>query len=628
MRRSRPFQALIAIASFVAATTSAIAAAQAEIADLPFRHERMHVTYTLNPDGSSVEVRERAIRVLKTQALEYLKQASVSYSTSVQRAEVLEAYTLKADGRRIDVPRSNYQFDINKGNSDGAPAFSDWTRMTVIFPDTAVGDLLVLKHRITDVEPMFPGHFSVNERFARAGAYDEVKVRFEIPESLWTQHSVTGMAQELDEKRDGRRVIAWTWKNPSPVKSQRRNFTSYDPDKEPGYSLSTFRQYSEIAEAYGKRARPKAAVTERVRQLAAEITKGANGQRDQVKALYEWVATNIHFAGNCVGVGAVVPREQGFVLDNKMGDCKDHATLLQALLAARGIGSTQALVNSGSTYHLPKVPVLSMVNHVILYVPSLELYLDSTSATTPFGMLPMGDADKPVLHVDGYRDGRRTPALASAANRQQSRTEVTIKADGGVAGSVQVATHGLFAVSGRDRWRNVTAQQREDWLKEMYRRDRPTGFGRLESDDPKPLDASFKYKVTFETEEFTQMPGPGAFTITPLFLTEAPIHGFTSMTEEERVAEESACMGGSIVEEYVYRLPKGMKVLAVPKNVSLASGPATYKATYSLKGATLTVRRELVDRTDRNICPIAMQREFAALARKIAVDLKAQVVYQ
>ena len=108
---------------------------------------------------------------------------------------------------------------------------------------------------------------------------------------------------------------------------------------------------------------------------------------------------------------------------------------MQALLAAKGIASTQALVNSGATYSLPKVPVLSMVNHVIVYVPSLNLFLDSTSATTPFGMYcPWADSDKPVLLVDGYKEGLRTPPIRAEGNRQVAKTEFTIKPDGSVAG--------------------------------------------------------------------------------------------------------------------------------------------------------------------------------------------------
>ena len=98
--------------------------------------------------------------------------------------------------------------------------------------------------------------------------------------------------------------------------------------------------------------------------------------------------------------------------------------------------------------------------------------------------------------------------------------------------------------------------------------------------------------------------------------------------DDEEEAEESACYGGTVVEEYVYRFPDDTKVLAVPKDVDLASGKATYRATYALDGSTLTVRREFADKTDRNLCSIASLREFAKLAKKVGQDLKAQVVYQ
>ena len=616
-------------ASAVSAAAIALAAyAQTEGADSPMRAEHVYVTYVINPDGSRVETRDMAVKVLSPKAVEWAKQKSISYSTSVERAEVLDAYTRKPDGRRIEVPKANYQLGIQKGREADTPAFSDRTELTVIFPDVSVEDVLVLRYRITESEPMFPGHFSVNERFSRVYPYDDVKVRIEAPEAMWAQSAVTDMAKVTDSVADGRRVLEWTWKNPSPARSKRRDYSAYDPDREPGYSFSTFRAYGEIAEAYGKRARPKAVVGPRVREIAESVTRGKSSDRDQARALYEWVATNINYAGNCVGVGAVVPRDQEFVLDNKLGDCKDQATLLQALLAAKSIASTQALVNSGSTYHLPKVPVISMVNHVIVYVPSLDVFLDPTSRTTPFGMLPIGDSDKPVLLVDNYRDGMRTPPIKSAANTQHMKADYTVKADGSVAGVMHVKVTGGFAVNGRDRLRDMTPQQKDDFLKELYRRDNNTGFGRLDSDDPKPLLDRFNYRVTFETADFTPMPGPGAFAITPLYATEAPIQMIATMTEPEPEAEETACFGGTIVEEYTYALPKETKILAVPKNVSFSAGPATYRATYKLHGNTLSVKRELVDKTDRNVCPIAVQREYAVFARRVAADLKSQVVYR
>jgi hypothetical protein len=598
-------------------------------AELWTRFERLHLTYSLNADGSHVETRDTSVKILKDRAVERMKQASVSFSTSVEKIEVLHAYTLKPDGRRIDAPKSNYQYDINKGQDKDSPAFSDYTTLTVIFPDVAVGDVLAFSYKVTQLEPIFPGHFSVVQRFSSGDAYDDVRIRIDSPESLWTQHAATGLTEVANEEREGRKVLEWTYQNPRPLKGKRKNYSVYDPEREIGFSFSTFRNYKEISDAYGARARTKAVVTDRIRALAETITKDEATPRDQARALYEWVATNISYAGNCVGVGAVVPRELSFVIDNKMGDCKDHATLLQALLEAKGISSSQALINAGSTYRLPKVPVVSMVNHVINYIPSLNLYVDSTSETTPFGMLPMSDADKPVLLVDGFKDGTKTQAVAPGANRQYTKSVTTINPDGSVAGTIDVSLNGIFAVTGRDRLRNVTPDMEEEMFKNMYKRNNERGGGRIEKDDPKALLDTFKYKVTFNMQDFLPLPGAGAFGVYPLYYTEAALSNLLAVgVSEEEEAQEIVCLGGSSVEEYIYHLPNNMKVLSVPKNISLSNALVNYRSTYALKGNTLTVKRELFDKTKGNVCPISIQKEFFTLAKKALADVKAQVVYR
>ncbi|MCH7515520.1 MAG: transglutaminase domain-containing protein [Bacteroidetes bacterium] len=217
-----------------------------------------------------------------------------------------------------------------------------------------------------------------------------------------------------------------SYKNSSPAKSKRRNYSVWDPEQEPGYIFTTFKSYKELADVYGKRAIPKAQVTEQITKLSNEIVGNEKDTKEQVKLLYEWVGKNITYKGNCIGVGAVVPRDIDVVLKNKIGDCKDHATLLQALLASKNIKSTQALVNASSEYKLRSLPTADSVNHVINYIPSLDLYLDSTNGNIPFDMLPMTVSDKPVLLVENYKEGTKTPPISADQNVQTTIININI----------------------------------------------------------------------------------------------------------------------------------------------------------------------------------------------------------
>lgn len=616
-----PFLTLLAVWNLAAA-------AAGEPLELQTRYGHYYTNLTVNLDGTAVESREWSMTVLKETALEWAKRTSISYSTSAQKAEVVAAYTQKPDGRRIEVPKDNYQIELNRGQEKNSPVYSDNTTLTVVFPELGVGDQVVFSYRLVQTEPLFPDHFSVSQYFSRDVAFDDVRVRIDYPAALWAQHDARGMTLRESSEKDGRKAIEWTYANPGPVRNARRDYSVYDPEKETGYAFSTFMNYADIAAAYGARALPKAAVTERVQALADEIVKGRTGPKEQARALYDWVATRITYAGNCIGVGAVVPRDVSFILDNKMGDCKDHATLLQALLAARNIRSTQALVNSGPVYRLAKIPVVSTVNHVINYLPALDLYLDSTSSTTPFGMLPFQVEDKPVILVEGYRDGLKTPVQPAGANQQKLMSRLAIAPDGSVSGTLDVTQKGMGAVQSR-AWARVIAKEVEDDLvKNLLRAQSISGSGRLEKDDPAALVDTYHYTMRLDAEKFIKLPGTGAFHIYPLLNLGGSIQNALASSMEPEQEADVACSGGSVTEEYVIELPKTLKVLSIPDNLKIANDFLAYEARYKLDGRVLKVKRTLDDRTKGNVCAPRVFAAYKKLGEQAMDNLKSQVLYK
>jgi len=167
-----------------------------------------------------------------------------------------------------------------------------------------------------------------------------------------------------------------------------------------------------------------------------------------------------------------------------MGDCKDHATLLQALLSAKGIESTQALINAGGSYSLPRVLVASVVNHVITYVPEMDLFLNSTAATVPFGSLPERAAGKPALLVDGHVQGMKTPPLRAGQDWQRMKTRLNILRDGSVKGSLQLQLGGRPAVAARDQFRNFSRSDADQLVKRYFQASGLKATGTLQYEDP------------------------------------------------------------------------------------------------------------------------------------------------
>ena len=357
------------------------------------KYEYYYATYEVNNDGTHVETHEWALKVLAEQGVEGANRTSVTFSDRLQDAEIRAAYTLKKDGRRIDAPANNYQVEGNTGRGEADPMFSDLKTKTVVFPEVGVGDTVVFSYRLTQKEALFPGHFSLAHPLSTDEPPDDVQIRLSAPESLKLRVFARGVEGGQIASREGRRHWLWKFRNQQRSKPEAEAVSSMDDG--PIIVATTFKDYESIGAAYEARARPKSAVTERVRALAEDEGHEERARPGQSPVRVGWKKHPLRGQLRRRGIGRAARGRR--VLANKLGDCKDHTALLQALLEAKGIASTPALVQSGSSYKLPELPVADAFNHVMNYIPSLDLYVDSTAEDMPFGSLPYSVAGKPVV---------------------------------------------------------------------------------------------------------------------------------------------------------------------------------------------------------------------------------------
>ena len=533
-------------------------AAEPEKLELQERYVQWREDYTVNDDYTVDYVQHFQLQVLSDNAAHRNKEYSFSYSTSIEKVDVEEAYTRKSDGRRIDVPKSNYQVTVNHGKGEGGPVFSDRTSMTIVYPELETGDSIVLTMR----------------------------------------------------------------------QSERVDFSAWEWESQAGFAISSFDSYENIARAYGARALTKAQPTHRVRELAAKIVGEENDSEKVARLLYDWVAANISYAGNCIGVGAVVPHDLDFILDNRMGDCKDHATLLQALYTSSGIKSVQALINSGSSYSLPSIPMVSSVNHVINYIPKFNHFIDSTNPDLPYDSLDISIQDKPVLLVEGYQEGLRTPPSEWQASGQKARTTLEIHLDGSASGKTAIALTGRPAIQARAIWRQLTQQQEQDWLNDMYSSATKKGSATIVRDDPKALTSTFSYSIDYKIPELIPAEGAGGTYLHSPGFSPLPVYAFVALGAETDISHDVACANGHSTEKIHYTFPANLRILAVPDDFSLQENHLTFQATYRLSGNTLEVARELQDQTPGNVCSVELTNAQRESRKKIAKNLKAQLVFQ
>jgi len=389
---------------------------------------RDHITYDVSADGSYVERQEKVFRILSPQGLEALHQMTVSYTEGYQDANIEEAYTLKRDGQRIEVPQS--RMFVGYGLT-AQPGFHDEKTKVAVFQDAEVGDEVGYVTVFRQTKPWYAGQFFTSFTLDPDVPLHDFLVTFTAPSSLALLLDAQGLS------------------GGEPAKTGTNNTWSfaYDSAKNADAYLvaSTFENFAAVARAYENGARDKRAVTPEIKALADKLAAGAGDRREAARRLYGWVADSIKYVAVVQGAGALVPHFAADVLHNGYGDCKDHVTLLAALLSAEGIPSSAALIDLAPNYRLPSVASPEQFDHVITYLPEFSLFLDSTANLVPFGLLPRDDLDKPVLITAAGKLGR-TPSDSVKTSTLAMTSDIRIDADGSAQGDMRFAATGSLAV--------------------------------------------------------------------------------------------------------------------------------------------------------------------------------------
>jgi len=593
--------------------------------------QQWHVTYDVARDGRASSTYVLRNQLVQPGALESLKTYSFSFSTGIQNGQVLEAYTLKPDGRRIEVPAGNYQTETHDGRNGGRPLFSDRTRVSVVFPDLAVGDAVGMTYRIDDKEAIFPGAFSVAHSFSPYAVHQDSSVTVRHAKGMDLRFEAHGLQEPSVTTEGDVTVRQWRYQNPVPRPRDEADAGIWRMDEAPVLLASSFADYEAIARAYGERALPKAEPTPRIRTLARTIVGAQADPRERARLLYEWVSTQITYGGNCIGVGAVVPRDTDQVLDNKMGDCKDHATLLQALLAAVDIRSEQVLINAGELYDLPATPVVSTVNHVLNYLPDFRLYVDSTAKQVPFGYLPSNAYAKPVIHVGAAQALAMIAPERAGQTEQRVHTVLKLNPQGGASGNLRVEFKGTQAASMREYMRDLQGDAERDFVRKVLASSGYKGRGVLDKGDlaeARALSDHYAFGMSFDIDNYLQGGSEGAFVLAPVLGLPLSVVRYAALDDLTTPRRRVRCYGFHSQETYDITLEPGVAFTRLPENFKTRNPLLHYTGSYKRTKNGVRVEREIQDTTPQGLCTPDYMAQWNAQALPIVQSLQGQIFYK
>ena len=158
------------------------------------------------------------------------------------------------------------------------------------------------------------------------------------------------------------------------------------------------------------------------------MTSACRDPKEKIDTLYYWLQKNMRYVSVQLGIGGFQSFDATYVEKNRFGDCKALSTFMKGMLQEAGIESWQVIIKGDERENLFFEDfVVNDFNHMMLHIPSEDIWLECTSNDLPAGMIHEFTQDKHVLFLTpkGGVTGK-SPKTAAEKNHVWTTDTVTI----------------------------------------------------------------------------------------------------------------------------------------------------------------------------------------------------------
>lgn len=606
------------------------ATAAAAQEDTPFSRA-VKLSFTALKDDKLEIITTETIKINSPAVISQAGEFNIPFNDHFFDFEILEAETIKADGKCMPVAPDK----IMTSSLQNAPVLgvflADVKTRTIVFPDVAVGDTVRYVARTRERVHALAGGFTIFRTMPPSMRFSDAEISLDVPEAITLHKSIVGLIERMETDGDRRRYT-WTL-HPRAYEAQEPGSTA-PVDRDPHVIVSSYAGWETIGQAFFSGAAPASVPVPEIWALAEDITRGIAGRREQTQAIFEYVSKHIRYVAVILGLGGYVPHDAVSILSNKYGDCKDQVTLMRALLAARGIDADYALINLAATYNTFGTPAPEWFNHVILYIPELDLYADPTDKYASFAMLSDNEADKPVLRVGlSGVTMTRTPPLSASTNRLSIKADVKLWPDGTATGTSVTEGSGATAFHLRSSMAEATLKSVGTFASELLAKYNLDGTASLDLRDPTDHSDPYVVRATFNLRDRFLGEDRNKYFIPIGPLLANPVHTAISAFVTKKFSQDFVCQAGTFEEAIDLHLPDGYSLASTPKEIHIETPLASYQATYSLSedalhAAILHVARTLVIRVPGQVCTASRVNEMMPVIQAAGRDFQYRPRYK
>lgn len=538
---------------------------------------RYHVQATLNEENQLNYHQKLWIKILNNAGVNYWTEADFSFLGEIGKVKVI-----KENGTEI-TPSRNWNL--------------------VVFQNLQPGDLI-------EIEGFSNGNMTreiPNEMYHIAWLSMEVPIYKSIFEIVVPKEkSLNYICNKIDcnpEIREESEVKIYSWINFDTPKNKHEEAVLDKMDKFAWLMMSTQPDWKKIVKWYERKTYRRLEANYEVKNQLAKIIKDQMTDTEKVHAIYNFLTTGITYSHVSFLNANYVPKKPAKTICGGIGDCKDVASLMIAMLRELGIESYYVLVRTSNYTHLESRPSVLAFDHVVVgYRVKGEnmKYVDLTTDYFSNNVLPRFDNGQWALLIKPNESSLfRLPndQLNEFKTCVKIKTYAQIENERNLNLRVEMGSKGVTAGEWREKLNNKTT--RNDQLT-FLKHDLATS----EFDHLKIHDFSFQYlndidsnlMTHLELKAFHHLEKVSDFQILQIPILH-PITTQTALFGEIRHNNLNLADLFNIApsEQYLFlEIPKGFELLEIPRDIILDNEFGRYELSFQKKKDGIKIFRKLV----------------------------------
>ena len=258
-------------------------------------------------------------------------------------------------------------------------------------------------------------------------------------------------------------------------------------------------------------------------------------------------------------------------------------------------------------------------NHIVTYLPELNVFVDPSNPASPVGMWSFGLANRHGYNIDQQK--WLVIPYDPGWESELDKTEIHIDANGRGQAKSNIRFVGQNADSERSEIDlQVAANSPNKRAVQLLKLAGIDGRGDLRTVDSGEPE-KFGYEIDYEFDGRGSLPGN-----TSAIVPRAPsLNGFYLESLFNRRYTHTLCVPQQIEQQITVHWPTGSQIARAPKAMRLENSAGVYESTYTAKGADLVVSRSFKTHWPRPICELADADALEELEKFIAED-RAQTI--